>query len=389
MKKISLIIFLILFSYGLFADVTITTDSLKLVVKDYDGNISLYTKNEKGNFVPLLDVKQFSQYPSFYISIDGNVYPVNTLNGFDISSSTNASGTEVTFTATLKNVVRLSVKYSFFATEKGFLPDAIRVSPSVVSLSDTEIEVGLKAMFDTMLGENTNTHFTSSTKNTIVSEMMFTDFNTEKWIRSKNDDNFFTVIFPSTQKNILDRAIIAGKKILYTNIWDFSYTKGRSFNSLNSYNNSALCLLWNTVPVGQNSVNDYEFYLYTGIDDSNLVSLVEKDIREVYIDSFVTETTDTKTSLIETIIKTSNAVKNNEIQLTDKQLKDLIDSADSIIYESKNAVLVAQSTNDEILLMKSLIDIVGKMKTAEEPATYEELVALNLLLDQMLEKAEW
>ncbi len=382
MKKIASIIFIIIFSYTLFADVALETESLKLAISEYEGNVCLYKKTDKGNFEPLLNSKQFSKTPSFYINVDGIVYPVNVVSGFDISTS--ISGSEVTFVATLKNTVTLSVTYSFFSSQNNDYIDSVKVTPVVVNLSDSEIEFGLKAMFDTILGENTNTHFYSTSKKHIDSETMFANFTFDTWIHSKNADGSLNfVVFPS-QLSFPRNAIIAGKKSLYTNSWNFNYKKGRTFNSINSYNDSALCFVWDDVVIGKDSVSNYEFYIYTGKDDLNTLELMDSENKDVPKDLPVT-----KSNPIEEIIRISKAVKNNEIQLTDSQLITLIGEADAFLYDDKNFVLMSKSTEDDVVLMKNLLDIINKIKAKEKNATHEELVALNLLLDQMLEKAEW
>ena len=163
MKKIASIIFIMLLSYTLFADVTIETELLKLSISEYEGNVCLYKKSDKGSFEPLLNSKQFSKTPSFYIYIDGLVFPVNEINGFNITAS--ADEDEAIFEATLKNKIKLTVKYSFFSSKKEGSVDVVKVMPTIVNLSDSEIDFALKAMFDTILGESTNTHFSSTSKN--------------------------------------------------------------------------------------------------------------------------------------------------------------------------------------------------------------------------------
>lgn len=389
MKKILALLFCILFSQILFADVSIQTDTLKLVINEYAGNICLYSKNEDGRFKALVDSKQFANSPSFYVNINGLVYPVNAINGFDISATTSSDGTEAVFTASLKDIVKISIKYSFFATEKGGKVDSVRMSPSIVSLSDEKIEVGLKSIFDTFLGENTKKHFSCIMNPIIDSEYMTTSVSSNSWFQSKNDENSLTFIIPQSQNTLMDRVIIAGKTQLFNNTWNYNYSKGRSFNSINLYNNSSIAFMWDTVTVGQNPHNMFELYMYTGLEDFKESKLVTQDISDVYINSLVTETAGNRLSTIESIILTAQAAEKGDITLTEAQLLTLLNTSDEIIYDAKGAVLVAQSTDDEILLMQSLIDLITKMKNENTQATYEEIVALNLLLDQMLEKAEW
>ncbi len=389
MKKSVAFIIIIFLSQVVFADVTIQTDTMKLVINEYSGNVCVYSKNSKDKFVPVLDSKQFANMPSFYVNIDGLVYPVNTINGFDISAVTNADGSEATFNATLDAVVKISIKYSFFSTVKGGKVNAVRMAPSVVSLSKNKIEVGLKAVFDTYLGESTDIHFSSKSHSSIVAEQMDINFTQGSWFQSKNNENSLTFIVPNSQKDILESVVIAGKDRLYNTIWNYNYKKDRTFNSLNLYNNSAISFMWDVVTVGSNPNNVFELFFYIGLEDYSTSALLNEDFNDLYINSRLTETAESKTDIIETIIRTVKAAQNGTIVLTQEQIESLLVEADTIIYDAKGAVLEAQSTEDELHLMQSLIDIIHKLEKEENQATYEEVVALNLLIDQMLEKAAW
>ncbi len=261
MKRFIFITTFMILSALLFANVDATFGDIRIVVEDYSGTVTIYRKSTNDRYISMFDSKTFTKTPSFYVEYDGAVLPVNVSGGFKVSSS--YKDTRVTLTAVLKNKLEVIVNYDFFAA-RGEIIDSVKVSSILRNLSDTENEVAVKAFFDTWLGENTLTHFTTATTGSIISETSFTDMQEDKWIQSANTTDAIRFIIPNHRINSIDSITAANKNLLSQLNWYYDIQRGREFHSLNSYNNSALTITWKKTFLAKSPRTDIEFYIFTG-----------------------------------------------------------------------------------------------------------------------------
>ncbi len=262
MKRLLCIIVFVIIQASLFANVDKTVGNIRLVIEDYNGSVTIFRKSGNDKFVSLLDSKTFTKSPAFFIFLNGAVLPVNVETGFKITSS--FKDDQATLTAVLKNKLELTVVYDLFATKNDGTVDAVKITASIKSLSKSNQEVALKAFFDTMLGENTTTHFSTALRNQITSETQFTNILNEKWIQSASSTDVIRFIIPENQLISIDNITVANKYLLSQLNWIYNVQRGREFHSLNSYNNSALAITWNQFILDEEPYNNVEFYILTG-----------------------------------------------------------------------------------------------------------------------------
>ena len=245
----------------LYAKVDIYDGKLRLVIEDYDGNFYLYRKNLQGNYVSLLDSKRYSLNSGFYILYGKSVQKLMRSGDLSIFSEETASGARLTFVSEEKFIC--TIDFVFLASD-GKESDSLRIDASVKNVSQESKLVGLKVFFDTILGENSGTHFSTALHGSISSECYFNDMSREQWIQSSNDNVALRFLFAGDNITPIQTLALANKDVLSVPVWAPVFVPDRKFDSLQSYNNSALCASWEPKYLTSGEELSVCFYITTG-----------------------------------------------------------------------------------------------------------------------------
>ena len=246
---------------ALFAKVDIRDGKLRLVIEDYDGNFYLYRKNIRGNYVSLLDSKRYSLNSGFYILYDKSVQKLMRSGNLSVVSEETASGARLTFSSEEKFVC--VIDFTFLASD-GKETDSMRIDATVKNTSEEAKLIGLKGFFDTWLGENSGEHFSTALHGSIPSECYFTDTAREQWIQSSNDDVALRFLVAGDNITPIQTLALANKDVLSVPVWAPVFVPDRKFDSLQSYNNSAVSLAWTPQYLNPGEELSVCFYISTG-----------------------------------------------------------------------------------------------------------------------------
>ena len=246
---------------ALFAKVDVRDGKLRLVIEDYDGNFYLYRKNVRGNYVSLLDSKRYSLNSGFYVLYGKSVQKLMRSGGVSIASEQTSSGARLTFSCEEKFVC--TVDFTFLASD-GKETDSIRIDAGVKNISDDSRLLGLRVFFDTWLGENSGQHFSTALRSAVVSECYFNDMSREQWIQSSNDEVSLRFLFEGNKITPVQTLALANKDVLSVPVWAPVFVSDRKFDSLQSYNNSALSAAWEPRYLNHGEELKVVFYISTG-----------------------------------------------------------------------------------------------------------------------------
>lgn len=246
---------------SVYANVKLDEGKLRLVIEDYDGTFYIYRKNTRGNYVSLLDSKRYGLNSGFYILYGKSVQKLMRSGDLSIFSEETASGACLTFTSADKFVC--TVNFTFFASDAKEA-DSIRIDAAVRNTSEEEKLIGLKGFFDTWLGENSGRHFSTALRSSIASECYFTDMSREQWIQSSNDEVSVRFLFEGDTITPIQTLALANKDVLSVPVWSPAFVPNRKFDSLQSYNNSALSAAWTPRYLAPDEELSVCFYISTG-----------------------------------------------------------------------------------------------------------------------------
>lgn len=236
----------------------------KIEIHEKTGTFSLYiqdVKNEK--YVPVISTVDNASGTRFFVQKGINVYPLMPNAGTKVEQV--LSDTEVRFDYTVSKEFNFIVKFSFKASVAGGLLDIMQVDYTIQNTSLGINRFAVKSVYDTCLGETTLKHFSTADLASINEEKIFNEFYQDKWIRSTDNINTIQFLLDGADITTPNQVVIANRDILLTKNWAPTYRNGRGFNSLFSYNNSALALQWDPVQLAPNEEITYRFYISAGI----------------------------------------------------------------------------------------------------------------------------
>ena len=245
MKKIFAFILCVLISFLVFgASQEKIFGNIKVVLHDVSFTQSFYfIEKETGKSTPIFDTVDSSSNNRFYLQTDLLMYSLTKASGVIGSQRFSETGFQVLYE--IKGVATLLFDYVFSASpqakENEF--DLLDLDIKILNTHKKTQNFALKAVYDTCLGEHTPSHFSTKSEPLINTEMSFARLVEEAWVKSS--DGLRSVQFNfDASKNYPTNLRLANKDLVLPMSWDINGLTGRSFNSVYSYNNSAIALYW-------------------------------------------------------------------------------------------------------------------------------------------------
>ena len=352
MKRPQFILFILLFYIGMAIASAATLEKeeggFKIQVSDDGGAFNLSYISEKTNS-PIDFFVSHNDYASTYFSVllDDTVYQLRRGSVSSISLVEKDQGVGLVFK--VRDKLNAGVNFTFVPEVSRTGQGAIKVEVELENISSKSLNVALKGVFDTILGENAGVHFATAPYPYVSTEESFTNMSQLQWVRSSNGDESVQFLFDGNGITSPKMVAVANKDVLIGERWIPIIKSGRTFNSVFSYNNSALCALWNTITLAPATKGSVTFY----------------------------------------ITMASKAKIPPTAQILGEKRGNLTGS-DEILYTDNDGVVFSLGAiTDNMLNMQYINDLLNRIKMLEEdPANIDrnELLRLNAELDAILEK---
>lgn len=244
---------------------TITNDDVRIVMRGSSGSFGLYAINEEGKQIPLL--VNYDSFNSTFLSvkIGRKVYRLNRENGVQCEARRTPYGAQMAYT--IPKAAQIVIDFSFLPSiATSSRVDMVRVTIYTINLGKNTQSFTSKAVFDTLLGENAFTHFSTAARSRVDTESQFTNMNEEKWIRSSNSRA--TIQFLLNGKGITtpQYVTLSSKDSLSNTNWIPQVQDTKSFNSVLAYNNSAVGINWKTAYLDPLKSDIITFYISVATD---------------------------------------------------------------------------------------------------------------------------
>ena len=244
---------------------SITNGELKIFMDGRTGCFCIYGVPENLKPVPLIsEIDSFSS-SYFSVKIAGKEYRLNRENGVKSEARRTPYGAQMVYT--IEKKAQVVVDFSFMPSiASSSRVDMFRVTIYVINLGKKITAFSVKGVFDTILGENSNSHFSTLTNNKINSEKQFMAMADDLWIRSANQDTAIQFLLHGKGITPVQYVSLGSKSSIDNNSWIPQLQIDKSFSTVLSYNNSALALNWNTVYLDPMKTSVITFYISTGCD---------------------------------------------------------------------------------------------------------------------------
>jgi hypothetical protein len=299
------------------------------VIPNKENNIDFYWK-------PLLDSGRYTSNSAYYVILDSGIYKLNRSAAIAISSSIDTENNNVIVDYELKNKVKVSVVMHVFASRSDEASDSIRVEVIIQNLSKNRTRIALKGIFDTYLGETTATHFTAVAHDVINSETLFDTMADEKWICSQNSIAGIKFLLAGNTITNPQNVIMSNKEVFSSQLWIPNVKTGRRFDSLFSYNNSALSIIWNPIYLDFDKSSTVRFYITTaeqGEKPSELFTNMEDltAFSDVGVESGALRVVDQE--YVARLLQYINQLKNNPKKADPGEIKYLTTEVENILQQ--------------------------------------------------------
>ena len=371
------------------------------------GNIKLYLNGKLGTYnISVLDDKAISYNvletydectSSFFSLLIGTKeYKLSDKTGISVAARSTENGGQLLYS--VQKLANVIVDFSCIKSEVQKAEDIVQVTVSVQNITKRLEAYGIKAVLDTVLGERFSAHFYDKEK-LINYELQVKNFDDLKSISSKNSKAAMEVLFACADASLPEVFSLANKDVFTLPGWIPSCGDGKPFDSVFSYNNSAVGLNWSSVKVNPEESFSVKFYIALSTDGrpspgEEFVKLYEKKQEELK----EAERLEQESKAEEAIQSKSNAENNNvyknivssESESVKKVPKPSVQSEkktqNSSLPEEKSLKPVSKSQLDPVYIQK----LIDKIEKLDPNSTLErsEFLLLNDELDSIIEALE-
>ncbi|MBP5520757.1 MAG: hypothetical protein J6X84_09320 [Treponema sp.] len=235
-----------------------------LRVKSRIGSYTLSVINSEGKSVPVLSTANEFSANAFYLKTSKKAY--NLVTDSAVRSSAKRSGDDILVLYQIPSVAEIYLRFSCFASQKNEEVDMVKVTASVKNIGKKNEEFILKAVLDTVLGEAANYHFYTYDNIPIRYETLYRTLENQKWFVSKNVNSAMQLFFTGADCTVPDVVAFGNYTTLEKNTWEPDMLGYRAFDTVLSYNNSAVCAIWKPMKLAPNADATRIFYIALASD---------------------------------------------------------------------------------------------------------------------------
>ena len=359
---------------------------IQIKIKSKKGTFTLAALNEEGKAIPVLSTSNEYVSNAVYLKTSKKIYNLVTDNSVRKGARRTTDGAVILYE--IPSVAQINYYFSFFASEKNKDIDMAKVTLSVKNISDRSDEFALKTIFDTVLGESGNYHFYNSEGVPVKSEVLFRTLQNQKWFVSKNMNASMQFFFTGADCTVPEMLALGNYSTLEKNSWEPDMLTYRAFDTVLSYNNSAVCSIWKSVKLAPSEMGSVVFYM--AFSGNELPAAGEKYIYNK--DYFASdEKADKDNSKNEPVVITPYTVKDTpeekEVAAPLPQAADIKKPADVTVPETPAADSPFNNLTKEQLspdYIQSLLDRIAALEEDTDSISRQELLQLNAELDAIL-----
>ena len=232
---------------------------IRLRTKSRLGSYTLSVIQGSGKTVPVLSTADEYTTNGFYLKIGRKIYSLCTDNIVKTSLSGIKDGVAIKYT--IPNIAEVNVDFNYFPSKKNGPVDMVKVIATVTNKGKRTDSFAFKAILDTILGEKTGNHFYTSEGVTIRNEVMYRTLQNQKYFVSKNESASMQMFFSGADCTEPDVLAFANKVSFSKDKWEPSMIIEKAFDTVFSYNDSAVCSIWKPVTIAPGEKSKVVYYL--------------------------------------------------------------------------------------------------------------------------------
>lgn len=240
---------------------------VRVTVQEDLGTFGLYALAPDSAPVPVLASRPAFSSSAFFLKAGKTIYELNRSGGIRYRCIMSENGAEIIYTVNGKDIkAEVGVSLAIQSTGASSEADMVKCVIQTSNLGTERRAFAVRGILDTVLGEMAYTDFSTASRRSIDEETQFSSLFTDRWILSKNETTGMQILLSGKDITAPRLVTLANKDVVYSGSWDGNYYKaGRPFNSILSYNNSAVDLLWNDFSLDAGQRTSIVFYIVLGV----------------------------------------------------------------------------------------------------------------------------
>lgn len=245
-------------------DITYKDGAIYIRVKQNLGTFNIGVINSAEKTIPVLSTNEEFTTSPLYLKTSKKTYTLRN------------DGYIKTYASRTKNVISMHyqmdkkfevvVDFEFFKSSEDTHTDMLKVTYTVTNLSDKKDDFALKAIYDTVLGESDSYHFYTSENLPIKNEVSYRTMQNQKWFTSKNKNAAMQFLLNGADTTAPELVALANYSTFQKNSWEPEMLSYRAFDTVLSYNNSAVGILWPSIKLNPQKSYKNVFYLAFATD---------------------------------------------------------------------------------------------------------------------------
>ena len=257
--------------------------NVKVALKGGVGSFQFYTLNHDKVASPVLSGYDESTSSFFSIQAGKKEYKLIDNAGIVIGTRKSQRGSQIVYV--VPGLARLFVKFDAFRSDPNKPEDILKVTAIIKNRSGQEEVFAIKNVLDTVLGEQRGLHFSTAQDLAINNEMQFRKMDKIRWVKSDSTKASMQILLTGANITSPEVVSLANKDLLSHSSWVPNVVRSRSFDSVISYNNSAVCLNWESVTLAPDGEKTFIYYIAFGNDGQaprgdEFIQELERQIRE-------------------------------------------------------------------------------------------------------------
>ena len=340
---------------------------IRIKTKPHLGTFNIGVINDDNKDVSVLSSSNEYTSTSLYLKTSKKIYKLTAGSGVYTKSFVGKNAIRLLYN--IPKVADVAVDMYCFPSETPGDDDMIRVTATITNKGKKNETFSLKAILDTVLGESVKYHFYTSDGMPVKNEVMFRTMQNQKWVLSKNELASMQLLFDGGDCTAPSLVALANYSTLEKRSWEPDMLSYRAFDTVLSYNNSAVGVIWQESKIAPLETSKNVFYIALASDlrkpngDKYL-------FHEEYLEDEETEKT-----------KVQNTQKMGEPA-------DVLEITPSKPEVSESVDFTVKKLGKEQLspeYVQALLDKIASLEENKPDINREELLQLNAELDAILE----
>lgn len=370
--------------------IDIKNDDIRLIVDEGSGSFGIYAIPEQGNEIPLISTFDSFSSSFFNLKIGSKVYKLIHGSGVKVEATRTNTGAQLAYL--IKGKAQVVVDFTFMPSiASSSRDDMIKVTVYTINLGKNMQIFELKGTFDTILGENTESHFSTAANSRINTETQFLSMSDDLWIRSANKDAAIQFLLQGRGITTPKAVSLGNKESMLNSSWVPQIQNQKSFTSVMSYNNSALAINWPEMYIDSLNTETCTFYISVATDGN--IPAGKKFLTALAIGKTAIPNSEVQLESV----GPKKAPVPEATELSDKEIEESQKPSETIVTETpvdrkkkekeeiKQEIVVSKEQLDPVYI-QNLLDHIAALENEEGVVDSEEIKRLNAELDAIFDE---